>query len=246
MEWREINASTVHGGQTKRATSLGGGGPPWRLGRHLIVMGSPCCVEPAFSGEWHASVGDTNRAPLPLAGVSLVQPRPFDRHGDLVPRGTGLKAYARRLGTARKAHRGERGAAVGGRTLSGGVRSSIEHLLLSKRCYTRLFEVSILVGTAKGINGATTGSRLSGTGCAANFSRMHGSDAMLGLFPPAAVGAGVEMGHQPIQHIEHALRKHRTLALLALTHLNPPIFFTRRSIHNKAPIRFFQRSGQFF
>jgi hypothetical protein len=65
------------GAQTKRATSPWGGGPSWRLGRRLVVMGSPYCVEPAFGGEWHASVGDTNRAPLPLVGVPLAQPCPF-------------------------------------------------------------------------------------------------------------------------------------------------------------------------
>ena len=74
------------------------------------------------------------------------------------------------------------------------------------------------------MNGAATGSRLSGTGYAPNLGGMvHRLDAMLGLFPPAAIGAGVEMGHQPIQHIEHALGKHRTLTLLALTHLIPPM-----------------------
>lgn len=56
-------------------------------------------------------------------------------------------------------------------------------------------------------------------GNALDLSRMHGLDAMLGLFPPAAVGAGVEMGHQTIQHIKHTLRKHRAFTLLALTHL---------------------------
>jgi len=48
---------------------------------------------------------------------------------------------------------------------------------------------------------------------------MHGPDAMRSLFPPAAIDTGIEMGHQSIQHIKHALRKHRALALLALTHL---------------------------
>jgi hypothetical protein len=52
---------------------------------------------------------------------------------------------------------------------------------------------------------------------------VHRLDAMLGLFPPAAIGAGVEMGHQPIQHIKHSLGKHRTLTLLTLTHLIPPM-----------------------
>jgi len=103
--------------------------------------------------------------------------------------------------------------------MSGGVRSSMEHLLLSRRCYTRLIEVSILVGTAKERNGHATGSHLSGTGCAPNLSCMHGPDTMRGVFPPAAIDTGIEMGHQPIQHIQHTLRKHRTLALLALTHL---------------------------
>ena len=45
------------------------------------------------------------------------------------------------------------------------------------------------------MNGQATGSRLSGTGSAPDFGRMHWPDAMLGLFPPAAIGAGVEMGH---------------------------------------------------
>lgn len=103
--------------------------------------------------------------------------------------------------------------------MSGGVRSSMEHLLLSKRCYTRLIEVSILVGTARERNGHATGSHLSGTGCAPNLSCMHGPDTMRGIFPPAAIDTGIEMGHQSIQHIKHTLRKHRTLALLALTHL---------------------------
>ena len=92
--------------------------------------------------------------------------------------------------------------------MSGGVRSSIEYLLLSKRCYTRLIEVSILGGTAKERNGHATGSHLSGTGCAPNLSCMHGPDTMRGVFTPAAIDTGIEMGHQPIQHIKHTLRKH--------------------------------------
>ena len=92
--------------------------------------------------------------------------------------------------------------------MSGGVRSSIEYLLLSKRCYTRLIEVSILVGTAKERNGHATGSHLSGTGCAPNLGHMHGPDTMCSLFPPTAIDTSIEMGYQPIQHIKHTLRKH--------------------------------------
>jgi hypothetical protein len=43
------------------------------------------------------------------------------------------------------------------------------------------------------MNGAATGSRLSGTPNLGGM--MHGLDAILGLFPPTAIGAGVEMGH---------------------------------------------------
>jgi hypothetical protein len=103
--------------------------------------------------------------------------------------------------------------------MSGGVRSSIEHLLLSKQCYTHLIEVSTMKGTARERNGHATGNHLSGTGCAPNLSHMHGPDTMRGLFPPAAIDTGIEMGHQSIQHIKHTLRKHRALTLLALTHL---------------------------
>src|SRR5712692_8685667 len=100
--------------------------PSRRLGRRQVVMVSPSCVEPAFGGEWHASVGDANRTPFtPCRGFACSASSVYDRHGGLVPRGTGLKAYARRLGTEQKAHRGERCAAVGGRTWSGGARSSI-------------------------------------------------------------------------------------------------------------------------
>jgi hypothetical protein len=119
-----------------------------------------------------------------------------------------------------------------------------EHLLLSNRCYTRLTEVSILVGTARERNGAATESHLSGTGCAPNLSHMHGPDAMRGLFPPATIDTGIEMGHQPIQHIQHALWKHRTLALLALTHLllqfSHRIHIIRhRSGFSSFPVKFF-------
>ena len=93
------------------------------------------------------------------------------------------------------------------------------------------------------MTGASTESHLSGTGCAPNLSHMHGPDAMRGLFPPATINAGIKMGHQPIQHIEYALRKHRTLALLALTHL---ILQFSHELYNKASVRFFQLSGQVF
>jgi hypothetical protein len=124
-------------------------------------------------------------------------------------------------------------------------RSKVFHgtPLLSNRCYTRLIEVSILVGTARERNGAATENRLSGTGCAPNLSHMHGPNAMRSLFPPATIDTGIEMSHQSIQHIKHALRKHRALALLALTHL---ILQFSHKPYNKASIRFFQLSGQVF
>ena len=96
--------------------------------------------------------------------------------------------------------------------------------------------MSILVGTARERNGPATRSHLSGMGCAPNLSRMHGPDAILGLFPPTAIGAGVEMGHQSIQHIKHAFRKHRTLALLALTHLVLQFFAGVKHIRSRPDI----------
>jgi len=207
-------------------------------------MVSPYCVEPASGGEWHASVGDTNRAPLPLAGVPACPTSSvYDRHNDLVPRGTGSKAYARRLGTKQKAHRGEKCAAVGGRTLSGGVRSSIRTPPpFGTMLYPPHHAVN-LVETAREMNGQPAGNRLSGVRYAADLGHMHGLNTMLRLFSPAAVSAGVKMGYQSIQHVEYAFRKHRTLALFALTHRSS---FSIRASSYKAPIRFFQRAKQVF
>ena len=93
------------------------------------------------------------------------------------------------------------------------------------------------------MNEQATGSRLSGTD-SADFGRMHGPDAMLGLFPPTAIGAGVEMGHQPVQHIKHALRKHRTLALLTLTHLVLQLYARIKHIRLRHAIS--SHAGKFF
>jgi hypothetical protein len=67
---------------------------------------------------------------------------------------------------------------------------------------------------------------------------------MRGIFTPAAIDTGIEMGHQPIQHIKHTLRKHRTLALLALTHLilqfSHSLYIIRhRSGFSSFPVKFF-------
>src|SRR6266496_6673526 len=86
--------------------------------------------------------------------------------------------------------------------------------------------------------------RLSGMNGAADLRHMHGLYTMLRFFSPAAVGTGVEMGHQTIQHVEHAFRKHRTLTLFALTHPNPPI--AKAILHHKASSRLFQGSCQVF
>lgn len=79
-------------------------------GLALIVWNPPLAERDALP-----SVIRTERL-YPLPGFLLPSLVLYDRLGDLVPRGTGLKAYARRLGTAQKAHRGEVYATAGGRT----------------------------------------------------------------------------------------------------------------------------------
>src|SRR5713226_5847329 len=93
--------------------------------RAPITRISRLFVRPAF-GECDAllSVIETE-CPNPLPGFFCSASALPDRFSDLVPRGTRLEAYTRQLGTGQKAHRSERRAAIGGRTLSGGVRSSI-------------------------------------------------------------------------------------------------------------------------
>jgi hypothetical protein len=103
-------------GKTARRGAWGAVKSLWA---RLIVWNPPL----AESGTL-PSVMRTERL-YPCRGSSCSTSSVNDRHGDFVPRGTGLKAYARRLGTEQKAHRGERCAAVGGRTWPGGVRSSI-------------------------------------------------------------------------------------------------------------------------
>src|SRR5512132_1469201 len=114
-------------------------------------------VRSAF-GECDALLSEIETECLnPLPGFFCSASAFSDRFSDLVPRGTGLEAYARLVGTEQKAHRNERDAAVGGRTLSGGVRSSIRTpppfgIML----YPPHHAVN-LVETARGMNGQPAG-----------------------------------------------------------------------------------------
>ena len=48
---------------------------------------------------------------------------------------------------------------------------------------------------------------------------MHRLNAIRGLFPSAAVGAGIEMADQAIKHVNDTLRKHHSLTLFTLPHV---------------------------
>jgi hypothetical protein len=110
---------------------------------------------------------------------------------DRAPRGATLKPYGEGICTERKAYRGEKAPVAGGPEWSGGVSSSIREPPLAKR-YT-LGECDVIVLPLRlSCQFDLSLTRYYGP---AHLRGMHGLHAILGFFPPAAVGARIEMGH---------------------------------------------------